>query len=205
MITATDLANQLRAELDRATATMRHIADMIEAMDVISPRVANVPYRSQWDDDAKKFSTDCGPACVAMLLAYRGIQVKIDQLSVECGMGPSKKYTAARDLIAGMAKHSIMLETVSGWTAAMFAEHIPCIALVHYGSIPDRLDKNYTAGHWLVIVLVTADSVIVHDPDWWGADRDKGAGRHIPRAIFEQAMVDCKLDTNPIGHGLVMV
>jgi hypothetical protein len=164
-----------------------------------------IGYRSQWDDDAKKFSSDCGPACVAMLLAARSIQVRIDDLSLECGMGVDKKYTTALDLARGAAKHGIKLEPVSGWTIKTFAEHVPCIALVHYGSIPDRLDQKYTGGHWLVIVLVTSESVIVHDPDYWGSERDQGAGRIIPLSIFEQAMLDCRLDKNTVGYGLVMV
>ena len=45
MITATDLANQLRAELDRSMSAMRYTADMVEALDVSSPRMVDVPYR----------------------------------------------------------------------------------------------------------------------------------------------------------------
>ena len=205
MITSTELANQLRAELDRATATMRHIADMIEALDVASPRMVDVPYISQWDAIAQKFKSDCGPACVAMLLAAKGVWVSVDDLAVECGMGPGKPYTLARDLAKCASKHGLKLEPVSGWTISQFAEHVPCIALVHYGSIPDRLDRNYTAGHWVVIVGISEVDVIFHDPDYHDASRDRGANRRIPRSVFEQAMQDCRLDQNPAGYGLVMV
>ena len=40
----------------------------------------NIPYRSQWADDAKNHETDCGPTCVAMILNGVGISSTPDGL-----------------------------------------------------------------------------------------------------------------------------
>ncbi|HSG18644.1 MAG TPA: C39 family peptidase, partial [Anaerolineae bacterium] len=37
-----------------------------------------VPYRSQWADDAKSHSADCGPTCLAMVLNYYGVKMTPD-------------------------------------------------------------------------------------------------------------------------------
>lgn len=190
------------AELNKAEDALR--AARSELATLHQP-TGGVPYISQWDANAQMFKSDCGPACVAMLLAAQGVQVLVDDLSIECGMGPGKQYTMAADLWRVAGRHGLKLEIVTGWNVGQFSQHLPAIALVHYGSIPDRLDQHYTAGHWMVVIGVDAEAVTVHDPDWFDPHRDEGANRRIPLAVFEQALADCKLDYNRVGHGLVKV
>jgi len=199
-MTPQELADSLRAEMDEHLAAIRHIADQIEAMDA---KPVDVPYRSQWDEDAQAFRSDCGPACVAMLLAHRGIQATIDSLSIGCGLSPAKRSTTGFDLRGVARQRGLNLEIVSGWTLDNFANHLPAIVLVHYGSLPNRIDANYTAGHWVVVTAVTLNTVTFHDPDWWPPRRDEGANRILQRAVFEKAVADCRLDDNPVGYGLV--
>jgi hypothetical protein len=162
------------------------------------------PYRSQWDGDGSKFRSDCGPACVAMLLERAGKHISIDDVSIACGMGVSGKTTTnAWELIKGAGKYGLKLEGVSGWTLDQFSEHVPCIILVHYGSIPDRQDVNYTAGHWVVVTDVSGD-VVFHDPNYRGDRREDGCYKRVPRAVFEQAVRDNRLDSNPTGYGVVV-
>ena len=36
----------------------------------------NVPYRSQWDNDANKHNAGCGPTCVAMILKFYNVDIQ---------------------------------------------------------------------------------------------------------------------------------
>lgn len=188
MITATDLANQLRAELDRSMSAMRYTADMVEALDVSSPRMVDVPYRSQWDADAQLAHADCGPACVAMLLQWRGIQVKIHDITRETSLGP----TNAGQLIAAAAKHGLRITRLSDMTLADVERDIeagkPLIALVHYADFGDcRQDTKYNGLHWLVVVGYDAQNIYINDPDYWSGRRLEGMQHPIARAVFERA------------------
>ena len=207
-MTPKELANQLRAELDDHLATIRRIADQIEAMDTIPapvlPILPSVPYRSQWDADALAFKSDCGPACVTMLLDLRNIHVSVDDLARACGLGPGKVYTTGADLARAAKSFALSLETVSGWSLEQFVARAPCIVLVHYGAM-DRLDANYTAGHWVVLLGLQDGQAIYHDPDWWGPRRNEGIARKVAREKFALAMRECAADGNPAGYGLVLV
>jgi len=179
---------------------------MIEAMDkrLPAPEFPFVAYRSQWDADAMAVKSDCGPACVAMLLGYRGISVLIDDICKYLGMGPSKKYTSAADLQRAAKNSGLALEIVSGWHLEQFVEHAPSIMLVHYGTIPDRMDEKYIGGHWIVLLGVHGNNAIYHDPDWWGPSRELGASRTVDTIRLALAMRDCMLDGNQQGLGLVI-
>jgi len=188
MISATALADQLRAELDRATATMRHIADMIEALDVSSPVMVDVPYRSQWDADGGLSRGDCGPTCVAMLLEWLGIKVRIDDITRETSMGP----TNAGQLISAAGKHGLKITRVSDMTLADLEldirEKKPLIALVKYSDFGDqRQDMKYAGLHWVVVVGYDRQNIYIHDPDYQGERRLEGMQHPIAKAMFERA------------------
>ena len=57
----------------------------------------------------------------------------------------------------------------------------------------------------LIVVAIDDRSVIVHDPNWRGTERAKGAGLAIPIKLFEQAMEDCRIDRNTARQGLIIV
>lgn len=200
-----EIAESLRAELDEHLQAIRKIADMIESWDRVTvPDLPPVPYRSQWDADAQRVKSDCGPACVAMLLEYHGVKITIDDISALCGLGSDKKYTTSTDLASASKKCGLVLDTVTGWTLEQFAARCPCIVLVHYGTFADRLDQNYTSGHWVVLLGVYDNQAIYHDPDWWPPRRDEGASRRADIVRFALAMHDCVRDGNPAGLGLVI-
>jgi len=203
------LSAELRAESDRHMKILKKVADRIEQMyaDAELAKVEfavahTVPYRSQWDSDAKQFNSDCGPACIAMLLSHRGIHRSVDYLSAACGLGESKRYTTAPDLafVSGLCGSELSVK--AGLSAHEWVAESPAIALVHYGTLPDRLDKNYTGGHWVVVVGGDDKFVELHDPDWWGERRDEGTGRRVSIEVFDNALRDCVLDGNPVGYGL---
>jgi len=201
-----ELSDFLRAELEEHRQAVRKVADMIEAMEKpqVMSELPQVRYRSQWDADATYVKSDCGPACLAMLLEFRSIHVSIDDISKACGMGPNKKHSTTADLIGVAKKFALALEAVSGWTLEQFAARTPCIVLVHYGTFQDRLDQGYIGSHWVVLLGVRDNTVVFHDPDWWEPRRLEGASRHVDTVRFALAMHDCIRDGNSSGTGLVM-
>jgi len=169
------------------------------------------PYRSQWDEDGNMRNSDCGPTCVAMLLEQRGQIVPINQLAREAAMDTHPTYTLPQDLINCAAAHGLPVARALGLTIdRLRAETLvgrPVIVLVHYGTLhglPTQ-DRKFSAGHWLVVVAIDDRSVIVHDPNWRGTERAKGAGLAIPIKLFEQAMEDCRIDRNTARQGLIIV
>lgn len=184
-------------------------ADLLDALAILErvraaysqPEPARVvPYRSQWEADAARFASDCGPACVAMIVEHAtGQRVPIDQLSAECKMNETHKYTLDSDLILGASAHGVKLACMV--VSSIEMARLPCIALVHYGSLT-RMDTAYTKGHWVVVTAVTGN-VTYHDPDWWGDQVKRGENRAEDIEAFDQAMRDCALDGNAAGLVLV--
>jgi len=189
VVTARELAQQLRSEIDRSITVLQHIANMIEAMDAPAlPKFVDVPYRSQHDPDAQLTRADCGPACVAMLLEWRQIGISIDSITRRTSLGA----TNAGQLMAVAAYHGLKLERYNNMTLADLERCLnadkPLIALIKYVELGDsRQDLNYSGLHWLVVVGYDADSVFVNDPDHWDERRDEGRRKPIPRAVFDAA------------------
>jgi len=198
---AAAVIQQLKDEEARHIGAMRLLWLALDQV-VVQPGMSLVPYRSQWDGDAAKVIPDCGPTCLGMLLAWRGVILPIDTLSDDCGMGPNKRYTTDVDLKWAALGRGLSLATVRGYSAASFVLHAPSIALVHYGSLP-RMDEKYTGGHWVVVVGGDDKQVIYHDPDWSGARRDEGANRAVAIEAFDKALADCAIDGNSAGYGLI--
>jgi ABC-type bacteriocin/lantibiotic exporter with double-glycine peptidase domain len=140
----------------------------------------DIPYRSQWDPDALQKRSDCGPACVAMVLDAFGQHVEINQLSQ---IDISDDGTTATELIGLLTKYGIQHARKS----AAFVP--PGICLVRYSgfSRANVQDKHYTGWHWVVLLDIDPQRVIVHDPDWWGSRRDEGAHHQFSIAEWDSA------------------
>lgn len=195
MIMPTDLARQLRAEIERSTAALRHVADMLDALDVSAPVMIEMPYRSQHDPDAQLSRSDCGPACIAMLLQWRSVQVAIDEISRETGLGT----TNAGHLIVSAERRGLKLTRLKGMTLDDLERLIqagePLVALVrysHFGS--QRQDLNYPGLHWVVVLGYDGGNVYIHDPDYWGERRIEGMRKPISRSVFSHAWDDTMPD-----------
>lgn len=50
-------------------------------------KILDVPYKSQWDDDARATQNDCGPASAAMIIASYGENHSIDDIFYKSGAG----------------------------------------------------------------------------------------------------------------------
>jgi predicted double-glycine peptidase len=179
-------------------------------IDAQPTHLLGVPFRSQHDPDGDQHKSDCGPACVAMLLEYAGVRVDINTLAREAGMSTTKRYTLPADLIRAANLHGLKIERRTDCTIDMLrsaiALHCPPIVLIHYGSLGTlRQDRAWNGGHWVVVVGVSDDTIYVHDPDWQGEQRSCGQNLAIPRAIFEDAWAKCNVDGNTPHQGLWVV
>jgi hypothetical protein len=188
------------------TAEIQHALDVLSVM---NPGVASkliVPWVGQNttrpDDDIS--NNDCGPACVAMWLASLDIAKSVDDISSAAGLTRGYVGTLPMHLMRAAAFWGLSLERVLNFTAETVKDEVrngkPCIVLVHYGSLPVRFSKTFTAGHWLIVVGYDEGKVIYHDPNW--PDRAQGAYLEMTDAQFEKAMADCKIDGNLPNQGL---
>ncbi len=173
-------------------------------------QLLDVPYRSQWDDDATQSSSDCGPACLAMILGYYGVQARIDDLFEATGappggyvgLNPLRQIGQAYGLeLACSADNS--LTDLKGW----LDEGKPALVLVQYRSwsrhSPPLTQDDFEGPHYVVAVgYDERGHVVVNDPNYWGERRYEGYRRAYPEPLFSQAWHD--LDPpNPPGAALV--
>ena len=97
----------------------------------------DIPYRSQSDSDALYAASDCGAACVAMLLEAFGMDVKIDDIFKSTGRRQSE-FLSRTDLINAADKHHLKLEKFGNGTKTFLTKSIddsrPFIALVNYAA-----------------------------------------------------------------------
>lgn len=154
------------------------------------------PYRSQWDPDATARNNDCGPACVAMVLAAFGQDVPINAISAEIMPG-GDVGTDARDLVNELTKRGIKADTwvdVSGYPAW------PAICLVKYAGFEraNVQDKGFMGWHWMLVLSLSDSTVVCHDPDFAWTRRNEGAFKCYSRREFDAAFV-------PYGDGKVAV
>ena len=59
----------------------------------------NIPYRSQWDPDAKDHFADCGPTSLCMMLNALGDPINPDQMYQYIGERGASEYTSFSDLM----------------------------------------------------------------------------------------------------------
>lgn len=178
----------------------------------------SIPWLSQNDprsttDDYS--NSDCGPACVAMILRARAQNVTIDDVSKATDLPQGYKYTTASNLIHAAAAFGLTLvhqfgaaaDSIGPLTLDKIKNEIdagrPVIVLVHYGSLPLRFDQVFKGGHFVLAVGYAVDSgdILYHDPYWLDS-----AGQYvrISGASFAKAQADCSIDGNRSFQGLTV-
>lgn len=126
----------------------------------------NVPFKSQWGAGANESRNDCGPTCLAMILAGYGIQKTVDEVFRATGATPDALINFDQMIRAGKAcgleltHHIISLAALK----QRIENKLPAIALVNYRFFPNKQD-TYNGAHFVVIFGQTPTKVIVHDPN----------------------------------------
>lgn len=106
-------------------------------------RRRRIPVRFQ----AKR--SDCGPACLAMVLAYHGIRADLDQLRREANADP--EGVSARAVLETARRHGLSGNAVRA--AVQDLAVLPAGTILFWG-----------AGHFVVLERVTQTHVHIVDP-----------------------------------------
>ena len=159
-----DISQQLRsvrARISQDIEALDFLAKLIEARELRTidcGGVLNVPYHSQHDADARGASLDCGPACIEMLIKFFDPDAQITTDSIMTHItGGRNRPTSVRELQSAFEnflpgyylrrENDCAIDDLK-----RFVESVPVICLVHYGESKFRMDRQYTGGHWLVVV-----------------------------------------------------
>lgn len=170
-------------------------------------RQLNVPFRSQWDQDAKNHETDCGPASACMILNAYGVEMTPDNFYslIDAPKGP-KDYTNFVELMTATKKKGVMMEWKSyvgpgeAWEklkANMDAGR-PMMALVKYQPWRALTGNQFSGGHFVVIVGYDDQNVYMNDPlfGMW-ATRSKGDHYAMPLNTFLSGWGGFPANENP--------
>jgi ABC-type bacteriocin/lantibiotic exporter with double-glycine peptidase domain len=158
-------------------------------------RWLEVPHRTQLDGSPYQRS-NCGPAAMAMVLAFHGRPVSTTTLrgqvnDLQGTWGNYESGTAIRSLVVIAARHGLRpLGAYNGaavrrWTLDELREQLdaghPVIAEVWYRGLPGRRDSAYAGDHFIVVVGYTESELIYNDPV------DQAGGRRIGWRQFDVA------------------
>jgi ATP-binding cassette, subfamily B, bacterial len=93
--------------------------------------------------------SDCGPACLAMVLAYHGIRADLDQFRREANADP--EGVSARAVLETARRHGLSGNAVRA-------------GLQDLGVLPPGTILFWAAGHFVVLERVTKTHVHIVDP-----------------------------------------
>lgn len=157
-----------------------------------------VPEIPQWGSGANRYRTDCGPACVAMLLSYYGkLQGRtVDDLARETALAQVDGGLLPVQLSVLGARHALPLVVHEGTTLDDIRREIdagrPVIALVAYRYILGRLDQADRVpgkdGHFLIVLGYDDTHVVANDPDTWVDVEMYGRNDLIPVTELDRAI-----------------
>lgn len=176
-----------------------------------------VPYRSQWADDAALNSADCGPTCLAMVLNYYGQPVSPDKIYDYLAPRAPHKFTFTWELEAvardefgiklSYIEYSDKAQAVSK-LKTLIDEKMPLIALVSYAPWASIAPFEFNGGHFVVVVGYDEDHIYVHDPIFpdWRSTSPKGAFNKLTTDFFCSGWGGFQNNENPnwavmIGEG----
>jgi hypothetical protein len=207
VIMSTQVVKQIIAELD---ILQQHFGAVREIMLTLlsSDCLRHIPWIGQntqrTDDDFS--NSDCGAACVAMWLRSMGTIIDVDTVSRATGLRLGYSSAMPTHLITAAEVCGLKLKRVFQLTPdlirAQISAGVPVIVLVHYGSLSQRFDQKFQAGHWLLVVGWLDVRFIYHDPYW--PTSEQGSFLEMSQAELVKAMDDCLIDRNSQRQGLIM-
>lgn len=167
--------------------------------------IVYAPEIPQWSSTANRFRTDCGPACVAMLLALYGKlgALTVDALAIETGLRYSDSGLMPAALVKLGATHGLDLRLIADTSLDKIKAEIdagrPVIALVAYRFISGRLDQGdnnpATDGHYFVVLGYDDSHFIVNDPDYWSPYVERGHEVLVPIRDLDLALAGDGFDS----------
>ena len=166
-----------------------------------------IPYRSQWDDDAKDHESDCGPTCVAMLLNGLGVEITPDDIYQHIGPKGKRQFTTFTDLrnaALGGGSLTLSYKQYRNQTEAFtrLYESIDngksFIALVKYEPWMSFTGNQFRGGHFVNVVGYSKTHIFIHDPLFglWAA-REKGSYYKITNRRFMLGWGGFPITENP--------
>ena len=166
----------------------------------------DIPYRSQWDSDAKFNNSDCGPTCAAMLLNYNGKNATPDGIyNFITPRGPND-FTFVWELVNVFKAHQVTARNIQYDTKGTAFHHLranidagkPMIALVKYQPWISATGNSYQWGHFVVVTGYDNTNVYMHDPlfGMW-ASRSKGAHFAMSNDLFAAGWGGFRNNENP--------
>jgi len=167
----------------------------------------DIPYRSQWDDDAKNHESDCGPTCVSMLLNGLGKQITPDEVYQHIGPKGRRQFTTFTDLrnaALGGGNLTLTYRQYRSQNDALHMLHenidngLAFVALVKYEPWQSFTGNKFSGGHFVNVVGYSDTHVFMHDPLFglW-AQRDKGDYYKITNRRFMQGWGGFPITENP--------
>ncbi len=145
----------------------------------MTKKILSVPYVSRYVGESKE-RLDSGACCVAMLLGAM-TQPTSAQDVVAASEGRKKQLSPAA-LIRGAQALGLTMFKDKGRTLADLKRLIddgqPPIVLLKYGDIPDRLERQRTGAHYVVVVGYDDREgvVFINDPHYPEADEADNGG-----------------------------
>jgi nucleoid-associated protein YgaU len=151
----------------------------------------NVPYRSQWAEDAASHNADCGPTCVAMILNHYGVAITPDDgydvLSQQFGRTyGARQYTTTYDLRDISRNKNIPADIT--WFAnrndalaqlkLKINQNKPFITLVNYAPWRRVTGNSFSGSHFVVVTGYDDQNIYMHDP-LFGGEQPLEKGVHF--------------------------
>jgi hypothetical protein len=169
-------------------------------------KILDVPYKSQWDDDARATQNDCGPASAAMIIASYGENHSIDDIFYKSGAGLGYvNFDQMRKAVQYYGfKYAAVVDQTKEQLISLIDQGIPPIALIHYKKLEGRQDQGFGGAHFLVVKGYDDNGVYLNDPDWWDERRNEGNGFYVSWSEFMEAWGTCYLDGN-LNNQLIVI
>jgi NHLM bacteriocin system ABC transporter peptidase/ATP-binding protein len=132
------------------------------------------PFRRRVPTILQMEAAECGAASLAMILAYYGLWVPLEELREECGV--SRDGTRVANLIAAARQHGMIASTRA-------------VALGDFAQVRLPAIVYWNRNHYLVVSRMHRDHVVVNDP---------ARGRlRIPRADFARSYSGVVIEMSP--------
>lgn len=132
--------------------------------------IIDVPYHSQNDPNSSLFPNDCGPASIAMMLAYGGVETTVNEVAVLAGM-QGNLFTDFGQLIKAASYFGFRADYqrpfyLSNVIEKLHATNNPVLVLVNY----DILYPGKRYGHFVVVTGYKYKpdlelNIVYHDPN----------------------------------------